>query len=81
MKTGTTFQPLIATTLDGAAIAFGGFNHEIESVVLCSGKVYYDAIAAVATHRSKKSPSSVAIVRVEELAPFPMTSLISFLSR
>jgi 2-oxoglutarate dehydrogenase complex dehydrogenase (E1) component-like enzyme len=50
------FEPVIADT--GAPGA--------ERVVLCGGKVYYDVLAA-----REKARSDVAILRVEQLAPFP----------
>src|SRR3989338_4768651 len=39
----------------------------IRRVVFCSGKVYYDLIAL----RSKLAIDNVAIVRIEQIAPFP----------
>jgi 2-oxoglutarate dehydrogenase complex dehydrogenase (E1) component-like enzyme len=43
----------------------------ISRVLLCSGKVFYDLAAA----REEKKVSSVAIVRVEQLYPFPDEAL------
>jgi len=42
-----------------------------KKVVLCSGQVYYDLLA----ERAKNKRTDVAIVRVEQLAPFPFNSL------
>lgn len=39
-------------------------------MVFCSGQVYYDLIA----ERQKKNAKDVAIVRIEQLAPFPFNS-------
>ncbi len=39
----------------------------IDRVVFCSGKVYYDLLK----HQNEKGISNVAIVRVEQLYPFP----------
>ena len=39
---------------------------EIERLVLCSGKVYYD----IDGHERRETPTSVAIARVELLYPF-----------
>jgi 2-oxoglutarate dehydrogenase E1 component len=55
----------------------------VESVVLCSGKVYYDILAQrdEAVKADAKSPSAnVAIVRVEQLYPFPDHKLEPVLS-
>jgi 2-oxoglutarate dehydrogenase E1 component len=40
---------------------------QVKRVVFCSGKVYYDLVAL----REKKAIKNVAIVRIEQLAPFP----------
>jgi len=57
LATGT-FRPLI----DDAAI--DRRRDEVRRVVFCSGKIYYDLI-------EKERPSGVALVRVEELYPWP----------
>lgn len=44
---------------------------KVRRVVLCSGKVYYD----LAAEREKRGLTDVAIVRVEQLYPFPITAL------
>ena len=44
---------------------------DVKRVVLCSGKVYYDLLA----ERREKGVKDVAIVRVEQLYPFPATAL------
>lgn len=43
----------------------------ISRVVLCSGKVYYDLLAA----REERKTGHVAIVRLEQLYPFPETQI------
>jgi len=40
-------------------------------VIFCSGQVYYDIEAA----RIKDAKNDIAIVRVEELSPFPFKSV------
>jgi 2-oxoglutarate dehydrogenase E1 component len=44
---------------------------QFKRVVLCTGKVYYDLLQ----ERRDKGVTDVAIVRVEQLYPFPQTSL------
>ena len=65
------------------ALADGGFQTvigeteesidpaKVKRVVLCSGKVYYDLLAG----RRERSRQDVAIVRIEQLYPFPHKSL------
>jgi 2-oxoglutarate dehydrogenase E1 component len=50
----------------------------VETIVLCSGKLYYDLDEA----REKKyaSSSNIAIIRVEQLYPFPRVQLAPYLS-
>ena len=58
MIEGTSFQ----SVLEDAAP-----NHSASRVVLCSGKHYY----TLSDHFAKSSSDDVALVRVEELSPFP----------
>ena len=46
-------------------------------VILCSGKVYYDLLAA----REDRKAKHIAIVRIEQLYPFPETQVRDALSR
>jgi 2-oxoglutarate dehydrogenase E1 component len=62
------FHPVIGDTLD---------PNGVRKVVFCSGKVYYDLIAA----RQAKQIQDVAIVRVEELYPFPNQPVADVLAR
>jgi 2-oxoglutarate dehydrogenase E1 component len=52
-------------------------DKNIRRVVLCSGKIYYDLLQA----RRDAGIDDVAIVRVEQLYPWPRTSLYRQLSR
>jgi 2-oxoglutarate dehydrogenase E1 component len=49
---------------------------EVTSVVLCSGKVAYDVIAA-----RDEADKPVAVVRVEQLYPFPASQIADILGR
>ncbi|MBO3746440.1 multifunctional oxoglutarate decarboxylase/oxoglutarate dehydrogenase thiamine pyrophosphate-binding subunit/dihydrolipoyllysine-residue succinyltransferase subunit [Streptosporangiaceae bacterium NEAU-GS5] len=63
------FQPVIGdTTADPATV---------RTVAMCSGKVYYDLLAA----REKSGRKDVAIVRVERLYPFPEAQIKAELAR
>lgn len=55
-----SFQTVIAETKDIKA-------DKVKRVVACSGKVYYDLVK----HREAKGADDVAIIRVEQLYPFP----------
>ena len=52
-------------------------DKKVRRVVLCSGKVYYDLYQA----REEKGVQDVALVRVEQLYPFPAKSLGAVLAR
>ena len=64
------FQPLI----DDAEISD---REAVKRVVLCSGKVYYDLVDA----RRKSEDRRVAVVRLEQLYPFPSQSIRELLAR
>ena len=49
---------------------------QVERVVLCSGKVYYDLVEK----RQREEVKNVAIVRIEQLYPFPEERLYETLS-
>ncbi|MDP1839501.1 MAG: 2-oxoglutarate dehydrogenase E1 component [Reyranella sp.] len=62
---GSSFKRILAETdqlADGA---------KVRRVVLCSGKVYFDLVA----ERRKRKIDDVAILRIEQLYPFPFTRL------
>jgi 2-oxoglutarate dehydrogenase E1 component len=50
---------------------------KVDRIVLCSGKVYYDLLA----RRRKSGKDSIALVRVEQLYPFPAQQISSELAR
>lgn len=73
-------HPLVTSTLD--ELANGKFQNVIteidaiptdktERVVLCSGKVYYDLLAK----RRQDKIDNIAIIRLEQLYPFPVEEL------
>ncbi|MCW8955900.1 MAG: 2-oxoglutarate dehydrogenase E1 component, partial [Gammaproteobacteria bacterium] len=62
--TETRFQPVLAEVDDLDA-------NQINRVVMCSGKVYYDLLE----HRRTAEKNNVVIIRIEELYPFPAEQL------
>ncbi len=60
-----TFRPLIGETAKIAA------DDKVRKVVLCTGKVYYELLEA----REAKKINDVALVRLEQLYPFPKEEL------
>jgi 2-oxoglutarate dehydrogenase E1 component len=65
-----TFQPV----LDDAHVATPA---EVRRVLLCAGKIFYPLAAA----RDESGRTDGALVRVEQLYPFPGTELQAVLSR
>ncbi|HYG88049.1 MAG TPA: 2-oxoglutarate dehydrogenase E1 component [Azospirillum sp.] len=47
-------------------------NEKIRRIVLCSGKVYYDLLQ----ERIARNVKDVAIIRLEQLYPFPVSTLV-----
>ena len=52
-------------------------DDEIEKVILCSGKVYFDLV----DERENLKANKVQIVRIEQLYPFPVRTLARHISR
>lgn len=71
MAEGSTFLSVIP---ESAALAD---DKKIRRVVLCSGKLYYDLVAA----REERKITDIAIVRLEQLYPFPLKHLATELAR
>jgi 2-oxoglutarate dehydrogenase E1 component len=68
---GTTFHRLLPESATLAA------DDKVRRVVLCSGKIYYDLIE----EREKRGVKDVAILRVEQIYPFPKKSAEKELAR
>jgi len=66
--TEASFHEVIDDTVDPAGV---------RKIVFCSGKIYYDLLAA----REAKGATDIALVRVEELHPFPYQQVSASLAR
>lgn len=66
MVAGTSFQRIIPETSKNIVE-----DKKVRRVVLCTGKVYYDLVA----ERETRHINDIAIIRVEELYPFPQKAL------
>jgi 2-oxoglutarate decarboxylase len=66
--TNSSFREVIGDTGDPS---------RVRKVVFCTGKVYYDLLAA----RQAKQAEDVALVRIEELYPFPEQQVRNVLAR
>ena len=49
----------------------------VKKVVFCSGKLYYDILEA----QKKQEQKTTAVLRIEQLYPFPETQVIEFLKK
>ncbi|WP_237479101.1 2-oxoglutarate dehydrogenase E1 component [Lichenibacterium dinghuense] len=78
MAAGSTFHRVLR---DDAERLSGGPklapDAKIRRVVLCTGKVYYDLFE----EREKRGIDDVYLLRVEQLYPFPLKTLVGELSR
>ncbi len=72
MAAGSTFQRVIGETATTMVD-----DKRIRRVVLCTGKIYYDLLA----ERDARGINDVALVRIEELYPFPRKVLANELKR
>lgn len=61
VKTGTSFTHVIGDDLIEN-------NDSVRKVIICTGKVYYDLVKYRA---ERKLDDVIAIVRIEQLCPFP----------
>ncbi|MBU0655066.1 MAG: 2-oxoglutarate dehydrogenase E1 component [Gammaproteobacteria bacterium] len=58
--------------MDDVDITDVGAKEQVKRVIMCSGKVYYDLLE----ERRKQGLGDVAIVRLEQLYPFPAQELV-----
>jgi len=83
IQPGTAFKPILsdeATTLDGTANASAEERidpAQVKTVVLLTGKLYYDLIEK----RAQLKRKDLVFIRLEELAPFPRPQLVQELSK
>ncbi|KAK0207621.1 thiamine diphosphate-binding protein [Armillaria fumosa] len=68
LETGTSFRPVLADPYDNAATA--------SRVIILSGKIYYDLVKE---RQARGLDANIALVRLEELSPFPFTELAAVL--
>ena len=71
MAKGTTFRPVLGETEKLVA------DSKIRKVVICSGKVYYDVVEK----REAQKIKDVAVIRLEQLYPFPSEDVTAELKR
>ena len=79
MGMASSFQRLLLDSAETAPTEKSALKGDdaIRRVVLCSGKVYYDLLE----EREKRGIDDVYLLRVEQLYPFPLKSLVTALSR
>ena len=61
MERGRTFLSVLGDE------QMAGREREVDVLVLCSGKLYYDLV----DERTKRGRNNIAFVRLEELSPYP----------
>ncbi len=80
LRTRASFSPLSELTDSGFQRMIDDDTSNpasVRRVLMCTGKVYYDLLAA----RTERGRDDVAIVRVEQLYPFPEQGLAAALAR
>lgn len=68
----TRFQPVISETSTDLVAP-----EKIKRVIFCTGKVYYELLE----EREKKQVKDIALVRVEQLAPFPFHAVAAQIAK
>ena len=72
--TGSRFRRTYGEMHDDEVVADG----DVRRVVLCSGKIYYELLEA---RRKAEGPSDVALVRVEQISPFPFDQVANYATK
>jgi 2-oxoglutarate dehydrogenase E1 component len=68
--------------LDDPRMSRGSDAKKIDTVVLCSGKIYYELLERFdESEQDKKRTSNIAVIRIEQLHPFPQDALQTLLRR
>ncbi|MRX50748.1 2-oxoglutarate dehydrogenase E1 component [Paracoccus sp. S-4012] len=77
-QTGSTFHRVLCDHADGEGWTLRlAADDKVRRVVICSGKVYYDLLAA----RDEAGLEDVYLARLEQFYPFPQQSLIKLFER
>jgi 2-oxoglutarate dehydrogenase E1 component len=77
---GTAFQPVLPDE-EHAGGSSSSSRQGVRCIVLCSGKLFYELAAARRALPSAEQRSRVALLRLEELAPWPAEALAAQLQR
>ena len=70
---GSSFQPVLLSYGDEAPVE----AHAMRKIIFCSGRVYFDVLAACQASKA----SDVALVRLEQISPFPYHAVQAHLER
>ncbi|KAJ2725289.1 hypothetical protein GGI07_001423 [Coemansia sp. Benny D115] len=70
MGPGTSFRPVLPDTL-------AADPQRVKRVVLVAGKLYYDLAKAIKDNSAACDSDQIAIVRLEEICPFPRQELMA----
>jgi 2-oxoglutarate dehydrogenase E1 component len=91
MSAGTAFRPVLPddahTTSESDSSDVSSDVSKVTRLIICSGKLYYDLAAArraastTASSSNSVDGSSVALIRLEQIAPFPSAELTAELQR
>lgn len=73
MAPGTLFQPVLD---DASYVQHPEGKKHVERIILCSGKIYYELDKLRSTLEKEGKSMKVALVRIEELAPFPLNRVL-----
>lgn len=66
------FDELVNGTFQSVIGEIDRFDpHDVKRVIMCSGKVYYDLLS----QRRRNRQNNVAIIRIEQLYPFPIQAV------